>query len=238
MFKSLKYLLGAGLIAGATTASAAELPPEFLDSVMQSCRPDYHRICSFVVPGGGRVARCLLDHETELAPDCLKAIKLAYAMEVCMPDYRRFCNGVPPGGGQIASCLAGRMEALAPECQRVISANAPYAIPGRERYGYNVPPAPAPYGGYGGPAPYGGAYRYGARPNEDLPYQDESINRDRPEDDGYADEQNDRYAERPYSGGEYPDRGYSDAPEQQPGPGYQQPGPNYPPPEEGRDSLK
>ena len=141
MFKFVKYLIGAGLIAGSTTVAAAgDLPPEIIDSVMASCRPDYHNLCSFVVPGGGRVARCLLDHETELAPPCLKSIKLAYAMEACMPDYRRLCNGVPPGGGQIVECLASRMEALAPECQRVVSANAPYASPGHERYSYNHGP--------------------------------------------------------------------------------------------------
>jgi hypothetical protein len=136
MLKSLKLILGASVIFGATAASAGGLPPEVLDDVMRTCRADYHRVCSEVVPGGGRVGRCLRDHETELAPSCLKAIKLAYAVEACMPDFRRFCNGVAPGGGQIVECLADRMESLAPECQRVVSANAPYAAPGRERYSF------------------------------------------------------------------------------------------------------
>ena len=210
MFKFVKYLLGAGLIAGSTTVAAAgELPPEILDSVMASCRPDYHRLCSYVLPGDGRVARCLLDHETDVAPSCMKSLKIAYAMEVFMPDYRRLCNGVPPGGGQILECLGSRMEALAPECQRIVSANAPYASPGHERYSYNRGP-------YGGGTTNPEAYRYEPRPSETAPYPD------RPYEDRYADR---GFSPRPYGDAPYAEQGYNN-------PGYQQPAPNYPPAEE------
>jgi hypothetical protein len=231
MFKFVKYLLGAGLIAGSTTVAAAGgLPPEVLDSVMASCRPDYHRLCSFVVPGDGRAGRCLLDHETELAPPCLKSIKLAYAMEACMPDYRRFCNGVPPGSGQIVECLASRIEALLPECQRVVSANAPYA--GHERYSsYRGP--------YGGPAPNAEVYSYEPRPSEAAPDPGEGANGGHAYDDRYADRGYGGYNGQPYGDGRYPDQGYNNPgyPQSgpgypQPGPAYQQPGNSYPPAEE------
>ncbi len=221
MFKSLKSIIfGAGLIAGATAASAGGLPPEVLDDVMRTCRPDYHRVCSEVLPGDGRVGRCLMDHERELAPQCLKAIKLAYAIEACMPDYRRFCSGEPPAGGRIVECLASRMEALAPECARVVSANAPYASPRRERYSYYQGPYNGPaYNGpaYNGPAYNGPAYNGPAYGN---PYADESYRRERPYDDRYADRSAgggyDRY--QPFGDGRYPepygdgrqDRGYDD----------------------------
>lgn len=182
MLRSFRIMLGAGLVACATAASAGNLPPELLDNVMRFCRADYHRVCSEVVPGDGRVGRCLLDHETELAPPCLKAIKLAYAVEVCMPDYRRFCNGVEPGGGQIVECLADRIELLNPECRRVVSANAPYSGE-RERYG-SYRPAP-----YGEPRPY-----------------------ERPYDDRYADHGYDRDRYQPYGDGRYPGRGYDAPP--------------------------
>lgn len=221
MFKSVRYLVGVGLLASATAAAAVELPPEVLDSVMAACRPDYHRVCSFVAPGDGRVGRCLLEHELELAPPCLKAIKIAHAMEACMPEYRRFCNGVAAGGdgGQVVQCLAERMEALAPECQRVVSANAPYAAPGHDRYGDNR-----------GPAPYGEAYRFDARPGEGQPYPDEGVNRDRAYDDRYADRSYDRYGGPPYGERQpYSDQGYNGPGYPQPAPGYQEPG-NYPSP--------
>jgi hypothetical protein len=221
MFKSLKVILGAGFILSATAAAADGLPPEVLDNVMQTCRADYHRVCSEVVPGGGRVGRCLLDHETELAPPCLKAIKIAYAIEACMPDFRRFCNGVAPGGGQIVECLADRIEQLAPECRRVVSANAPYASPGRERYGFyrERPSGEAyPYS----PRPEGEPYADGAA--REQPYEDRYADRgydryagpgaDRyaaPGYDRYADRGEDRYREQRYGEERYPERGY-DAP--------------------------
>jgi hypothetical protein len=232
MFKSLKYILGAGFIACATAAAAEGLPPEVRDNVMNTCRADYHRVCSFVVPGEGRVARCLIDHETELAPPCLKAIKLAYAMEVCLPDYHRFCNGVAPGGGQIVECLANRIEALAPECRRVVSANAPYAGPGRERYTSYSSPAPYPqaysYGPGPGPGAYSGgrgAYPYGPRAGEGEPYAyDQGANPGRSYEDRYADHSYDRYPQQPYGDGRYPDRGYDN--------------PSYPAPEEEHEPVK
>ncbi len=218
MFKSVKYLVSVGLFAGATAAAAMEPPPEVLDSVMAACRPDYHRVCSFVLPGDARVGRCLLDHEMELAPACLRAIKVAHAIEVCMPEYRRFCNGAAAGGGEVLQCLAERMEALAPECQRVISANAPYGAPGNDRYGDNR-----------GPAPYAEAYRFDARPGEGQPYRDDGANSDRPYDDRYADRSYDRYGGPPYGEAPYSDQGYNGPGYPQPAPGFQQPG-NYPPP--------
>ncbi len=146
MVKFARYILGAGLIFGATAAMAGDLPPEMAEGVMNTCRADYHRLCSDVVPGDGRAARCLLDNQRELAPPCLKAVKLAYAIHACMPDIHRYCEGVPRGP-QAFGCLAERMDMLRPECRRVITANAPYMMPpGGERYGYNG----------GGQGPYGG----------------------------------------------------------------------------------
>jgi hypothetical protein len=229
MLKSLKYGIVAGLFACAAPAAAGDLPPEVLDNVMTVCRADYHRVCSYVVPGGGRVGRCLLDHETELAPPCLKAVKIAYAMEVCLPDYRRFCNGVQPGGGQIAECLAERMDLLAPECQRVVAANAPYAAPGYDRQG----PGYDRYSDNRGPGSEPGAYSYRAEPRRpDHPYAEEGESRRfQPYGDRYADHGYDRYSEPHYADGRYPDRGYSR-------PYYPAPGQSYGPPEEEREPLK
>lgn len=191
MFKLVKYALCAGLVTGgATIAAASDLPPEILDDVMKVCRPDYHNVCSYVLPGDGRVGRCLLDHERDLSPGCLKAVKFAYAIEVCLPDYRRFCNGVAPGGGRIVQCLADRIEALSPECGRVVSANAPY-IYGDDRR----------YSDYRGPRSY--SYDlYAERHRSYYPDHPVYEDRDRESDhDRYDDHQSyrdDRYADRGY----------------------------------------
>lgn len=219
MLQFIRYLLAAGITAAATAASAGDLMPDVADGVMNSCRPDYHHMCSYVVPGDGRAARCLLDHETDLSPGCLKAIKIATAVEACIPDYRRYCAGVPRGP-QAFDCLAGRMDMLLPECRRVVSANAPYMDASGERYGYNRGPAP-----YAGPDANGYAYPYaaleeGGYANGEQPGARSYAYRDpQPYDGRYADEGASRFRDRyawegssrfqPY-GGRYADPGYAD----------------------------
>ncbi|MGO8953721.1 MAG: hypothetical protein ACLPWS_07470 [Rhodomicrobium sp.] len=216
MFKIAQYIIGAGLVIGATAASAGDLMPDSADGVMNSCRSDYHRMCSYVVPGNGRAARCLLDHEMDLTPACLSAIKIATSVEACMPDYRRFCPGVP-AGPQAFQCLADRMDMLVPQCRRVVSANAPYMLPQGEQYGYNR--GPAPYdtpnpGGYayrdgppdedryaseGAPQQWsGGGYAYRNPPQYEDPGANESAPRATPYDDRYAGR---GYPERDYDYG-------------------------------------
>lgn len=216
MLKIAQYVLGAGLMIGATAASAGDLVPDAADGIMNSCRPDYHRVCSYVVPGEGRVARCLLDHQREIAPSCLEALKIASAAEDCLPDYERYCRGVPKGSPAF-QCLADKIDRLAPACRRVVDANAPYMLPRGGRYADNrgTDPyyrAPAPYSR---PAPYAGqypgayAYReepgagnygapgepqgqpYQAQPYQGQPYQGQPY-------------QGQAYQSQPYSGNPYP----------------------------------
>lgn len=202
MFKIARYIFGAGLVFAATAASAGDLQADAADGVMDACRTDYHRMCSYVVPGEGRVARCLLDRQMELSPYCLQSLKIASAAEDCLPDYQRLCPGVPKGR-QAFQCLASRMDMLMPACRRVVSANAPYMQPRGDRYSYNggYNAAPAPYGApapYTGPAPYAEpnpgpyAYRDGyARPSvpQGQPYNGYAYpgeQRAAPSYDGYA----------------------------------------------------
>lgn len=232
MLKIASYMLGAGLIIGAAAASAGDLAPGAADPIMNSCRPDYRRLCSYVLPGHGRVARCLLDHEARLAPNCRQAIRIASSVEACSGDYERFCPGVPRGP-QAFQCLADRMDLLMPQCRRVVSANAPYMPRQQERYGYNggqAPyQAPAPYQG---PAPYAGPDRYGYQgaPSDEERYPSQGAPQSRPYDD-YAyrggPRYDDRYAaegppqSRPYDGYAYQSGpGYGDPYAQEPAPRY------------------
>ncbi len=193
MFKFASCIIGAGLMFGASAASAGDLPRDVIDGVMTTCRLDYHRICSLVVPGEGRVARCLLDHETQLAPSCLSALKLAYAIEACSPDYHRYCDGVPRGP-EALECLADRIESLRPECRSVVAANAPYMENREDRYSYNH-----------NRSPYAEDHAYSERPAGEDRYTDREEPRHRSYDNrGYA-EQDEQYS-RPYDRGEDEER--------------------------------
>ena len=200
MLKIIKFALCAGMMTGATVAMAADLPAEVTNDVMQTCRSDYHRVCSEVLPGDGRIGRCLLDHEAELSPGCLKKVKFAYAVEVCMPDYQHYCAGMPPGAARAVQCLAHRIGSLSPECERVVAANAPYFSPEGPRYGDNRYGAP-----YSGPAhePYRGYPDAGPRDAQHDAYPPQPYGDDRYAGGGYS-----GYNVRPNGDGRYADHGY------------------------------
>jgi hypothetical protein len=41
----------------------------------QACEADYHRLCATVLPGGGRILKCLNEHDKDLAPGCRSALQ-------------------------------------------------------------------------------------------------------------------------------------------------------------------
>jgi len=64
---SLPFVL-LSLLGTTPTARAAE--PSFV-----YCKEDIGRLCPGVLPGGGRIIRCLKQHENEVSVGCAKEIK-------------------------------------------------------------------------------------------------------------------------------------------------------------------
>lgn len=59
------------VILAARAASAQQPSP----AVREVCAADYHRLCPTVVPGGGRILRCLLDNDKDLSSKCRVALQ-------------------------------------------------------------------------------------------------------------------------------------------------------------------
>lgn len=60
-----------------------QIPPQIRGeamTLMQICRGDYDRLCSSVVPGGGRILACLQDHVNQLSPNCAHAMPRAQSL--------------------------------------------------------------------------------------------------------------------------------------------------------------
>lgn len=50
------------------------LSQEIRAELRKQCEPDAKRLCRFVIPGGGRIYRCLEAHTSDLSAGCRKAL--------------------------------------------------------------------------------------------------------------------------------------------------------------------
>jgi hypothetical protein len=86
------------------------------------CADDLQKFCKDVQPGGGRIARCLKEHEDDLSLACKRQMtevkkRVSELREACEDDALRLCAGVKPGGGRILKCLRENANELSPECK-------------------------------------------------------------------------------------------------------------------------
>jgi len=60
----------AAVILGLAGAAQAQS-----QSAQDACMGDYQKLCSGTLPGGGRVAKCLVAHKDALTDDCKTALQ-------------------------------------------------------------------------------------------------------------------------------------------------------------------
>ncbi|MGD9542653.1 MAG: hypothetical protein AB7F41_02590 [Methylocystis sp.] len=72
MRRSLSLLL---IALCSSVAPAQALPGNQIpDDVKERCKADYAKLCSGVMPGGGRIIACFQAHKDEVSPDCRDAL--------------------------------------------------------------------------------------------------------------------------------------------------------------------
>jgi len=86
------------------------------------CADDAAKFCRDVQPGGGRIMKCMKEHEHDLSPACKERVAemkkgLREFSEACQDDALKFCKDIKPGGGRIINCLKDHENELSPECK-------------------------------------------------------------------------------------------------------------------------
>ncbi|HEY3585764.1 MAG TPA: cysteine rich repeat-containing protein, partial [Myxococcaceae bacterium] len=83
------------------------MPPVIAVKTDSPCKDDVAAFCESVQPGGGRLYRCLWEHEGELSVSCrarMTEIRTTGGAE-CKDDVAKFCATVPHTKGMLAKCL-------------------------------------------------------------------------------------------------------------------------------------
>ena len=105
---------------------------ERMEEIRTACEDDARKFCAGVQPGGGRVARCLQQHQADLSVACRDEGKklgeeqkehralLQDVQQSCRDDAQKLCAGVKPGGGRIARCLRSHKSDLSQACTAAI----------------------------------------------------------------------------------------------------------------------
>ncbi len=106
----------------ATSAMAAPAPGAGQGQGNGPCSEDMAKFCKDVQPGGGRIMKCMKEHENDLSPACKQHIaqvkeRVKEAKAACEDDVMRFCKDVKPGGGRIIRCLKDHENELSPDCK-------------------------------------------------------------------------------------------------------------------------
>jgi hypothetical protein len=114
----IAFMLWVGAAAAPAQAARGQGP----------CADDFQKFCKDVQPGGGRIARCLKEHENDLSPACKKHIaevkkQVSEFREACEDDVMKLCAGEKPGGGRIFRCLKEHESELSPECKQKVEAS-------------------------------------------------------------------------------------------------------------------
>lgn len=114
---SLVVLMGLCLVAVPRPSLAAS----------EACAPDVKKFCAAIEKGGGRIVKCLKDHQADLSDACKAQLTAVQAHQgehkACAADAQKLCGEVQPGEGRIAKCLKQHEADLSAACKQERAAN-------------------------------------------------------------------------------------------------------------------
>ena len=92
------------------------------------CAADREKLCPGVPFGGGRVIRCLTEHEASLSPGCRETLSARAAggapFTECRGDVMRLCKDVGQNRDSVKQCLRTHAAELSDACKTALIAHA------------------------------------------------------------------------------------------------------------------
>jgi hypothetical protein len=100
--------------------AAAPAPSEA--QIAGPCSETVAKVCKDVIPGGGRIMKCLNDHRDDQSIACKDWVEdqqksMQELMAVCPEDIARWCGAVPPNKASIYYCLLDNSVSLRLDCR-------------------------------------------------------------------------------------------------------------------------
>ncbi len=90
-------------------------------AVTEPCRAEMDKFCKDVTAGGGRVLKCLQEHDADLSAACRAHVNTASQFMACLDDVMRLCPRAQPGGAQAMKCLRANQGKLSDECKHELA---------------------------------------------------------------------------------------------------------------------
>jgi hypothetical protein len=99
--------------------------PAHASEQTRPCAREIATYCKGVKPGGGRLLKCLKEHNKDLSATCREKVsavdkKVKEAQEACAKDIDKFCKDVRPGEGRIIRCLREHAQEISSGCSEKI----------------------------------------------------------------------------------------------------------------------
>jgi hypothetical protein len=126
-------LIGSALAQTSIAKKVIAKAEAVVKRLASSCKSDITTYCPKVVPGGGKMALCMMAHEDQISDKCYGAMfdaaegvelavsNISRAADVCAPDIKKLCDSVEAGEGRIAQCLIDNKSKIATVCRAEVS---------------------------------------------------------------------------------------------------------------------